>query len=159
MRVEGLKYVRRTSNMTRVTIALEVGKARLEPRWNQHSALMTAHTSVGKQKPPRSRPQNSCAGFADGLKIMAPGIRRAERDGRVFFGRRLVVVSDIRRIRARRQPYVRTHQPGEGERRQVSGSVETAWRSGIEASAKVVEERRCQVSSAHTALGFQSRCH
>ena len=119
---------------------------------------MTAHTSVGKQKPPRSRPQNSCAGFADGLKIMAPGIRRAERGGRVFFGGRQAVVAQYTAytVRAKRQPYVRTHQPGEGERRQVSGSVETAWRSGIEASAKVVDERRCQVSSAHTALGFQS---
>jgi hypothetical protein len=71
----------------------------------------------------------------------------------------VAVMSDIRRIRTKRQPYVRTHQSGEGERRQVSGSVELAWRSGIEASAKVVEERRCQVSSAHTALGFQSGCH
>jgi hypothetical protein len=68
----------------------------------------------------------------------------------------VAVMSDIRRIRTKRQPYVRTHQSGEGERRQVSGSVELAWRSGI---AKVVEERRCQVSSAHTALGFQSGCH
>ena len=59
----------------------------------------------------------------------------------------------------KRQPYVRGHQPGEGERNKVSGSVETAWRSGMEASAKGMEERRCQVSSAHTALGFQSGCH
>ena len=120
---------------------------------------MTAHTSVGKQKPPRSRPQNSCAGFADGLKIMAPGIRRAERGGRVFFGGRQAGSSGIRRIQYVREDsptYERTNQEKGKEDKSVV-RWRCAWRSGIEASAKVVEERRCQVSKCTHRLGVSER--